>query len=615
MPSGELAIVVLAAGRGTRFGGTKQLAALGPDGELMLDYALRDAAAAGFERAVIVASDETADALRSHLGLTCALPFSVVVQPSPRGTAHAVLVGARGLASSFAVANADDWYGPGAYRRLAEFLLGTDRDTARGAVLGYAAGATLSPGGGVSRAVCRVDGRGRLLGIAEHTGMRADDGRVVSDQGVLDAATPVSMNLWGFTPPCVDLLRPVVDAFLAACGDGELRLPDVVGELVASHGLAVTVLPTVEPWFGVTHAEDAAEVRTRLRDRARFEPRALDVASAFATTGAPVTAAPVAHGHIHETFVVACGDLRERIVLQRINTHVFRDLDALVDNWRRITAHTTRVARPVETRAGGLLHLDADGQPWRATRWVEHSRVLGIDASAAERRAAARAFAELTRDLADLGPLAETIPRFHDLARRRADLVASLTTDRAARAAELGELVATADRLAGAIVAALDVAGAADLPVRTVHNDAKLDNVLVDIGSGAVACIVDLDTVMPGTVLNDFGELVRTAATHVAEDEPDVARVDIDGSRFASLAAGYLEGSATYLTGVERACLPLAGPLLALENGVRFLTDHLDGDVYFRIHRPDHNRQRAAVQLRLAELMLDRVDELRAALA
>src|SRR5262245_41490100 len=118
----DLVLVVLAAGRGTRFGGNKQLAPLGPNDELMLDYALRDAAVAGFTRAVVVASPDTADALRSHLSLTNALPFSVVVQPSPRGTAHALLVGADQLAAPFAVANADDWYGPDAYTKLAVFL-------------------------------------------------------------------------------------------------------------------------------------------------------------------------------------------------------------------------------------------------------------------------------------------------------------------------------------------------------------------------------------------------------------------------------------------------------------------------------------------------------------
>jgi choline kinase len=606
----DLVIVVLAAGRGTRFGGNKQLAPLGPNGELMLDYALRDAAVAGFTRAVVVASDDTADALRSHLRLTNALPVDVVVQSSPRGTAHAVVVGASGLASPFAVANADDWYGPDAFTRLAAFLRAT---RAAAAVVGYAAGVTLSESGGVSRAVCRVDRRGRLLAIEELTGVHRVDGRIVSDTYPLAETTPVSMNLWGFSSAFVERLRPIVEAFLSETRTGELRLPDVVGDLVARDALEVTVLPTREPWFGVTHAEDAPVVRARLRERADVERAVLRIAAAFATEAAPATATHLVHGHIHETFVVACGaGHRERIVLQEINTNVFRDLDALIGNWRQIAARVPRVARPVPTRAGELLHVDDTGRPWRAMRFVEHTEVLGIDSDDTEREAAARAFAELTRDLDDIGPLAETIPRFHDLARRRADLDAAVTADRVGRLDGARDLVAAAARFGDAVEAALRAAGADRLPVRVVHNDAKLDNVLVDVDSGAVACILDLDTVMPGSVLNDFGELVRTAATHAAEDEPDLDHVDFDRDRFASLARGYLAGSASFLTDGERGCLALAGPLLALENGVRFCTDHLEGDVYFRVHRPDHNRQRARVQLRLAELMLTRVDELKA---
>ena len=148
-----------------------------------------------------------------------------------------------------------------------------------------------------------------------------------------------------------------------------------------------------------------------------------------------------------------------------------------------------------------------------------------------------------------------------------------------------------------------------------MHNDAKLDNVLVDSATGAVACIVDLDTVMAGTVLNDFGELARTATSRAAEDEPDPTLIELDHERFAALADGYLAGAGSFLLDSERDCLALAGPLLTLENAVRFLTDHLDGDVYFRVHRPDHNAQRARAQLRLAEQMLDQLDELRAMIA
>jgi aminoglycoside phosphotransferase (APT) family kinase protein len=363
------------------------------------------------------------------------------------------------------------------------------------------------------------------------------------------------------------------------------------------------------------------------------DPAVLAVAGQFATRFAPVDAEPVTNGHIHDTYIVTCRPgtdrpvnaavgMTERIVLQRLNGDVFADLDALMSNLERITGHLRRVAAAramppivadlVATRSGGPTHV-AGGATWRASRFVEGARVLGCDATTDDLRAAARAFAELTRDLEDLGPgaLADTIPRFHDLARRRADLVAAVARDRAGRATGATDLIDGANRVGDVLERLLAAAGVSQLPNRVVHNDAKLDNVLVDSSTGEVACIVDLDTVMGGTVLNDFGELARTAACRAAEDEPDVTKIQLDRQRFAALADGYVTGAGSFLVAEERDCLALAGPLLTLENAVRFLTDHLDGDVYFRVHRPGHNAQRARAQLRLAGVMLEQLDVLR----
>lgn len=277
-----LAIVVLAAGLGTRFGSLKQLAPLGPAGEALLDYTLYDAAAAGFSRAVLVVAPETVEPTTAHLrdfAPPLPLPVTLVVQSigdarrsKPWGTAHATLLGATGLASAFAVANADDAYGAEAIAAMASFLRERGPGDARssGAVIGYSAAATLSANGGVSRAVCRVDERGQLLAIEEHTGVRraptATGPGIVSDSAVLDETTPVSMNLWGFQPSFVELLRPVVERFVATApaDDHELRLPDVVGDLVAGGALRVAVLPTTSTWLGVTYPDDAPAVRQRL---------------------------------------------------------------------------------------------------------------------------------------------------------------------------------------------------------------------------------------------------------------------------------------------------------------------------------------------------------------
>lgn len=619
--STPLTIVVLAAGLGTRFGSRKQLAVLGPAGEVMLDYTLRDAADAGFTRAVVVVSADILDDARSHFArVPSRVPVELVVQPAPRGTADATMRATRGMTTPFAVANADDYYGKAAITTLAAALCEPSDTGAppRAVVMAYPVRSTLSAAGGVSRAVCRTDARGRLLGIEEHTGVRRQEGRIVGDAGALDEHTLVSMNLWGFEPDAIAVLSPVVESFLSAADAErrELRLPDVVDLLVSERALDVVVLEATGDWIGITHPEDAAAARTRFA-----ELTAVTIAAEFATTTRPVEAASLVHGHIHETFVVRC-EGGARIVLQKLNGTVFHDLAGLAANWERITTRLARaatgrprVAEPVATRRGGLLFTDGTGGSWRATRFVEGTRVLGVDAPLAELRAAARAFAELTRDLEGVGPLVETIPRFHDLARRRADLARAVAADAAGRRAASADLIITVERVADAVSGALGASGVDGLPVRVVHNDAKLDNVLVDDVSGAVVAIVDLDTVMAGTVLNDFGELARTAAVRGTEDEVDRHRATFATDRFAALAAGYLEGASAFLTDRERDGLALAGPLLAIENAVRFLTDHLDGDVYFRVHHPGHNEQRARAQVRVAEQMLERVDELRAIVA
>jgi hypothetical protein len=354
------------------------------------------------------------------------------------------------------------------------------------------------------------------------------------------------------------------------------------------------------------------------------------VAGEFATQWPPVAATPVTRGHIHDTYIVTCragaaeADATERIVLQRLNEAVFRDLDALATNRQRITAHLRSrasgqgvapiVAEPLLSRAGTAMHTDESGARWRATAFVENTRVLTNEASTVDVGAAAQGFARLTRDLDDLPnpPLVETIPHFHDFPRRREHLEAAIAADRCDRSRSTTDLIDAAARLGDRLERELAAHHAAELPSRIVHNDAKLDNVLVDSITGIVACIVDLDTVMAGTVLSDFGELARTAATTTPEDEPDPSRITIDLERFRALVQGYLHGAGPFLVDSERECLALAGPLLTLENAVRFLTDHLDGDVYFRVHHRDHNAQRARAQLRLAELMLDELPQLRA---
>jgi Ser/Thr protein kinase RdoA (MazF antagonist) len=348
----------------------------------------------------------------------------------------------------------------------------------------------------------------------------------------------------------------------------------------------------------------------------------------FALDGECVEVVPLKRGHIHDT-LVGTWRTREgllRIVHQRINTHVFRDPALLMRNWLRVTEHVRaelvraatpdverRCLRAIPAKSGAPVHSDASGAVWRAFAFIEGARSVDVPESPAQAQEAARAFGAFAAQLRGLDPatVAESIPHFHDFAHRLANLEGAIAADAHGRAAGAAEDVERARRLAGEVQEALAREGAASLPLRVVHNDCKLNNVLFDERTSEGLCVIDLDTVMPGSVLADFGDLVRTAACPAPEDEPDLARVRVDARLYEALVRGYRAGTGGLLTPVEIALLPLAGPLIALETGVRFLTDHLSGDVYFRIHRPGHNLDRARVQLRLTEQLLAGVDEAR----
>jgi Ser/Thr protein kinase RdoA (MazF antagonist) len=343
------------------------------------------------------------------------------------------------------------------------------------------------------------------------------------------------------------------------------------------------------------------------------------LAAAFRLEGRLVACEALKRGHIHDTFVASCerSGRMLRYVLQCLNTHVFRDAESVMENLLRVTEHQRRaleragaadvdrrVLRVLRARDGRPWHVDDDGRLWRGFPYVEHTVSRERPAHAGQALEAARAFGRFAACLADLPPprLRVTIEGFHDLSGRRAALEDALARDPHGRAAGLGREVVAA-RAAGERIAAL--VDEARLPRRVVHNDCKLNNLLFDADRDEALCVVDLDTVMEGALHHDFGELVRTATNPRPEDEPDPETVRVDLELHAALAQGYLEGAAELFTAGELAALPLAGARMAFENSIRFLTDYLLGDVYFRVVRPSHNLDRHRSQLRLAQRLLD----------
>lgn len=342
-------------------------------------------------------------------------------------------------------------------------------------------------------------------------------------------------------------------------------------------------------------------------------------AGAFAIEGRFVEAAPYGNGHINETYVsifdTPAG--RRRFLHQRINDRIFRDVPGLMSNIERVTAHISGKVRAaggearrgsltlVPARSGKSFHRDAEGGWWRTYVFIENAATYETVENLDHVENAARAFGEFQGQLADLaGPrLVETIPDFHHTRRRFENFRSALERDSRNRAAGVREEIAFVLLREADCSRLVDMLQRGELPERVTHNDTKLNNVMLDPADGRAVCVIDLDTVMPGLTAYDFGDSIRIGASTAAEDERDLSRVSFSLDMFERIARGYLSSARRFLTPNEIGVLAFSGKLLTLECGIRFLADHLDGDVYFRIHRDGHNLDRARTQFKMVACM------------
>jgi hypothetical protein len=336
------------------------------------------------------------------------------------------------------------------------------------------------------------------------------------------------------------------------------------------------------------------------------------IARSFEIEGSFVSAVPYGTGHINDTFAVSFEQkgATTRYILQRINHGIFKDPAANMENIRRVTEHLARrlsgeadAARRVLTlipaRDGEIFYRDSEGNFWRMYLLIENAVSLETATSPEQAFEAGRAFGEFQQWLTDLpGPrLNVTIPDFHHVPKRFATLERAIEADTVGRAS----LAQPEIQFALAHQPITDVLLKAGLPERVTHNDTKFSNVLLDKTTGRGLCVIDLDTVMPGLALYDFGDMVRTTTSPAAEDERDLSRVHLEMPMFESLLRGYLSTASEFLTPDERRHLAFSGTLITFVMGIRFLTDYLSGDTYYKVHREGHNLDRCRTQFRLIE--------------
>jgi len=346
------------------------------------------------------------------------------------------------------------------------------------------------------------------------------------------------------------------------------------------------------------------------------------IGSRFVVAGDFLLGEQITTGHINSTYRAtyrqADGSC-QRYVIQAVNSHVFKDPRAVMANVERVTNHINtwrrglpdeaggQALRLVSARAGGAWFEDAQGVVWRCYNHIEGCVTYDVVATPGQAYQAARAFGSFQQMVSDLDPasLIETIPDFHHTPKRLAKLLDVAATDRLGRLAavrEEFEFILRREAITGCL---LELASAGQIPRRITHNDTKINNVMIDALSDEAVCVIDLDTVMPGLALYDFGDLVRSATSPAAEDTPDLTKVAMRLPIFEALVAGYLQTAGDFLNVTEVEHLVLAGKLITLELGIRFLTDHLAGDVYFMAARPGHNLDRCRTQLQLVRSIED----------
>ncbi len=325
---------------------------------------------------------------------------------------------------------------------------------------------------------------------------------------------------------------------------------------------------------------------------------------------------PFGNGNVNDTFQLTYdqGGIRLHYALQRINANVFKNPAKVMENVSRVTDHILgkicaaraetrkRTLRLLHAHDGKPYAFDSDGNCWRAYVFVEHARAYEVLESPEQAFRVAQGFGEFQQQLADLpGRLHETIPDFHNTPKRVNALEAAIKADSCNRvknvAREIDFVLSRKDECGKLLQ--LHAEGA--IPERITHNDTKANNILIDDLSGEAVCVIDLDTVMPGLSLYDFGDMVRSGTNPAEEDEINLDRVGMRFDMYEGFFDGFMSTAGKILTEAEKEMMPFSAKLITLEIGLRFLTDYLMGDVYFKTKRPDQNLDRCRTQFKLVE--------------
>ena len=358
-----------------------------------------------------------------------------------------------------------------------------------------------------------------------------------------------------------------------------------------------------------------------------MEDKIYSIINNFNIEGELVSAVPYGSGHINSTryVIVNQNGKNKEYILQKINKNVFKDPAKLMENYTSVTEFLRKniianggdpdreTINVVKTRAGENFYLDGEGEYWRLILFVTDSLSFDKVERPEQFYDSAVAFGNFQYLLREYPAktLTETIVNFHNTPVRFANLMAAVDADKCGRLSEVTsevEFCKEREEFAATLERARE---AGNLPLRVTHNDTKLNNILFDKASGKPICVIDLDTIMPGYSVNDFGDSIRFGATTALEDEADLTKVNFDISLYELYVKGFIKGAKGGLTQCELDLLPIGAIMMTFECGMRFLTDYLEGDTYFRTSRPGHNLDRARNQFKLVSDMEKKLPEMR----
>lgn len=348
-----------------------------------------------------------------------------------------------------------------------------------------------------------------------------------------------------------------------------------------------------------------------------MKPNLREIGSHFEIEAEFISAIPWGSGHINDTYLAtyACAGQEIKLIHQRINDFVFKRPCEIMENIHLITEHLNQRAisnnqeesqltfNLTFTRDGKSFFIDHEGKYWRTFQFIDNTQSYDIIETPHQAYEAAKMFGRFQAQLNDFptSRLFETIPDFHNTPKRFQALQTAIRQDVWHRVHHCQKEIAFFLERESLTDQLLQLHEAGKIPLRVTHNDTKLNNVLLDIDTEKGMCVIDLDTVMPGLALYDFGDMVRTFTSPASEDEQDLSKVTMQLSMFEALLEGFLTETYSILTPTEIDHLVFSGKLITLEIGMRFLTDFLDGDVYFHTHRNHHNLDRCRTQIQLVK--------------